>query len=115
MATQSGFVMLIGSDGVGRGDQELGQLLMQRFLHEFIGAEPKPGEMIFINHGVKLVAEDSPVLEQLRRLEAEGIEIRACSTCLDRFGLLDKVAVGFKTSMTDTVSTLAKAAKVVTV
>jgi len=114
VTTMPGFVILVSSDGLGRGDDILGRTLMQRFLHELGGVESKPEEIIFVNHGVKLVVEDSLVLEQLRRLKSEGVEIRACSTCLERFGLTGKVAVGGSTSMDATVATLAGATKVVT-
>lgn len=114
MALQEGFVMLISSDGLGRGDDELGRLLMQRFLHELGGVDRKPDEMLFLNNGVKLVVDESPVLEQLRRLEAQGVELRACSTCLDRFGLTDRVAVGNRTNMGDIAGTFTRAGKVVT-
>ena len=113
MAVSSGYVVLVGSDGLGRGDQDLGRLLMQRFLHELVGVEPKPEEVIFINHGVKLTVEGSLVLGQLQRLEEQGVEIRSCSTCLDRLGLMDRLAVGARTSMDATVATLARATKVV--
>ena len=114
MALQEGFVILISSDGLGRGDDELGRLLMQRFLHELGGVDQKPDEMLLLNNGVKLVVDESPVLEQLQRLEAQGVELRACSTCLDRFGLMDRVAVGNRTNMGDIVGTLTRAGKVVT-
>ncbi|MFC1963107.1 sulfurtransferase-like selenium metabolism protein YedF [Chloroflexota bacterium] len=115
MAIQTGFVILVESDSLGRGDKDLGQLLMQRFMHELAGTNQKPEEIIFINSAVKLVIDDSLLFGQLKRLEAEGINLCACSTCLDRFDLADKVAIGAKTSMDAIVSTLTAAVKVLTI
>ncbi len=111
----AGFVMLIGGDGLGRGDEALGRHLMSKFLHELGGQRSLPEKIMLVNHGVRLAAEGSPVLEQLRRLEVQGVEIAACGTCLSRLDLADKLAVGGKTDMRTTVTTLAEAPKVVTV
>jgi selenium metabolism protein YedF len=113
--SQKGFVLLVGSDGLGRGDEELGRLLMHRFLHELGSASTKPETALFINTGVKLVADDSPVLGQLKRLEETGVELLACSTCLERFGLMERVAVGSRTNMGHIVAALTAATKVVSV
>ena len=91
----TGTVLFIASDTLGRGDnRSLGSLLMQSFLHTVSGLHAKPEAVLLINDGVKLVTDDSPVLGELRQLESQGIEILACGTCLSRFQLTDKVAVG---------------------
>jgi selenium metabolism protein YedF len=115
MSTEHGFVVLIGNDGLGRGDEDLGRHLMSKFLHELGGQRKLPEKIMFINHGVKLVVEDSPVLEQLRHLEGAGVEIAACGTCLSRLNLIDKLAVGDKTDMRTTVAALVDAESVVTI
>ena len=112
MTIEKGFVMLVGADGLGRGDEDLGRLLIHRFLHELGVADSKPEAMLFINSGVKLVADDSPALGQIKRLEELGTEVLACSTCLDRFGLMDRIAAGGRTDMGQIVSTLTKASRV---
>ena len=115
MQLHSGSVILISSDGLGRGDEELGRLLMQRFLHELGGTSRKAELLIFINSGVALVADDSRVLAQLRRLQEQGMELKVCSTCLDRFGLTDRVRVGSITNMSEIVGTLVNADRVLSV
>ena len=115
MTVEDGFVMMIGGDGLGRGDAELGRLLMTKFLHELGGQRSLPEKVIFVNHGVKLVVRDSPVLGQIQHLEHTGVEVAACGTCLQRLGLEDEVAVGGKTDMCTTVTTLAEARKAVSV
>jgi len=86
VTVEDGFVMMIGGDGLGRGDAELGRLLMTKFLHELGGQRSLPEKVIFVNHGVKLVVRDSPVLGQIQHLEHTGVEVAACGTCLQRLG-----------------------------
>jgi selenium metabolism protein YedF len=107
-------VLFLGSDVVGRGDDyQLGSLLMQKFLHTLGGLKSRPETIVLINTGVKLVVGDSLVLGQLRQLESQGIEILACGTCLSRFQLTDKVAVGRVSDMYTIAQTLLEAEKII--
>jgi selenium metabolism protein YedF len=106
-------VVLIPSDGMGRGDEELGGILMRSFLHALNEVEPLPNAIIFINSGVKLTVEDSVVLEDLQVLEQRGVGMLACGTCLDFFGLKDKIAVGHISNMYSIAETLLGAGKLV--
>jgi selenium metabolism protein YedF len=110
----TGTVILIGSDILGRGDnRQLGSLLIQSFLHTLNGLRFKPETIIFMNNGVKLVTNDSPVLGELRQLENQGIEILACGTCLSRLGLSDRVATGQVSNMYTIADTLLRAEKTI--
>lgn len=110
----SGIVLFISSDILGRGENiELGNLLMHSFLNTLGALNSKPENIIFINNGVKLVTEDSLVLGELKQLESQGTEILACGTCLSRFNLTDKVAVGQVSNMYTLADTLLKAKKVI--
>jgi selenium metabolism protein YedF len=91
--------ILVQSDVLGRGNDELGQMLMANFLRLLGESREKPATMIFWNTGVQLVAEGSWALGHLKALEKQGVEILACRTCLDYFELTDKVKVGQPTSM----------------
>lgn len=72
----TGIVLFIASDILGRGDnRQQGSLLMQSFLHTVGGLRSSPQTIIFINNGVKLVANDSLVLGELRQLQSQGVEI----------------------------------------
>jgi len=113
MSVDRGFVVLITSDSLGRGDAELGEALTIKLLQELAGAPVQPERMLFLNSGVKLVAEGSPALPHLRALEAGGVELRACGTCLEWFGLAGRVAVGKPTNMVAIVGELGAARKVV--
>ena len=112
---REGFALLVASDSLGRGDYELGRLLMDRFLHEICGTSELPQTVIFINSGVKMVSEASPMLEHLSRLDQSGVDLLACSTCLERFGLIDKVAIGIKSDMRSIVEILTRSMKVISV
>lgn len=107
-------VLFIGSDVIGRGaDYQLGSLLMQKFLHTIGGHQMKPKAITLMNEGVRLVTRDSLALGELRQLEAHGVDILACGTCLSRFGLTNKVAVGKVSNMYDITDTMLKAGRVI--
>jgi selenium metabolism protein YedF len=112
-APEGPLVMLIASDRVGRGDDELGGVLMRSFLHTLNEVEPLPDTMIFLNAGVKLTVDDSLVLEDLRDLKGKGVEILACGTCLGHFGLKERIAVGQVSNMYSIAEELLGAGKVV--
>jgi selenium metabolism protein YedF len=97
---------LIQSDGLGRGDEKLGKVLMASFMGVLEDSPEKPAKVVFWNTGVRLVCEGSPVLEHLKGLEAEGVEILACSTCLNYFNLMDKLKVGSPTNMVKSVESM---------
>jgi selenium metabolism protein YedF len=78
-------VLVIPSEIMGRGDEKLGDILIRGFFHTLGEVEPLPDTIIFFNSGVKLVIEDSPVLEDLQALVEGGVEILACGTCLVQF------------------------------
>lgn len=110
----TGIVLFIGSDVLGRGeDSQLGSLLMQKFLHTLAGLTLRPETIILVNNGVKLVTEDSLTAGELGHLENQGIEILACGTCLSRFQLTDKVAVGQVSDMYTIADTLLRAEKII--
>jgi len=92
-------VILIQSEVLGRGDDELGMLLMANFLRLLGESREKPDTLVFWNAGVRLVCEGSWALEHLKKLEGQGVEILACTTCLEYFELTDKLKVGKPTTM----------------
>jgi selenium metabolism protein YedF len=106
-------VLTISSETMGRGDDELGQILIRGFFHALGQTSPRPDTIIFFNSGVKLVVEGSPVLEDLQALCEQGIELLACGTCLGHFLLKDKVVAGEVSNMYTIAETLMRAGKVV--
>ncbi len=110
----SGIVIFIGSDIIGRGENvELGSLLMQSFLNTVRSLPNRVETIIFMNNGVKLVAEGSHVLGELKQLAEAGVELLACGTCLSRLGLAKKIAVGQVSNMFTIADTMTRAAKVI--
>ena len=107
-------VLVVPCDEMGRGDAELGQILIRGCFHALGEVEPLPDTVIFLNSGVRLVVEGSAVLEDLERLCQQGVEILACGTCLGFYELKDRVAVGEISNMYTIVETMFAAAKVVT-
>ena len=92
-------VVAVGTDVMGRGSDELGRALVKSFLYALAQLEVPPATLLFFNGGAKLTVEGSESLEDLRALEEAGTEILTCGTCLDYYGLKDKLAVGSITNM----------------
>jgi selenium metabolism protein YedF len=107
-------VVVIPSDQMGRGEEELGRILIRAFLHTLSESE-RPDTMIFFNTGVKLTVIGAEVLEDLQTLEQEGVQILICGTCLDYFGLKGKIAVGQVSNMYTIAETMLAAGRLVTV
>ena len=108
-----GLVVAVDTDAMGRGSDELGGTLMKGFLFA-LGQLPQPPKTIlFYNGGARLTCEGSAFLEDLRALAEKGAEILTCGTCLNYYGLTEKLAVGGVTNMYAIVETLANAGKVI--
>ena len=106
-------VLAVNSAVMGRGDDELGAILIRGFFHALLEAETKPGTIIFYNSGVRLTAEGSPVLDDLVELEKYGVTLLACGTCLEYFELKDRHTVGSVTNMYTIAETLLEAERVI--
>ena len=99
-------VFLIQAEGLGRGEEQLGSLLMANFLRLLGESKEKPESLVFWNTGVRLVCEGSKVLDHLKRLEAQGVTILACTTCLEYLDLKDKMVVGKPTTMIKSIESM---------
>ena len=106
-------VLVFTRYGMGDAPAELQQLLAGKFLALLNDAALCPSQILFYTDGVRLACEGSPVLEQLRAMQARGVELILCSTCLDYLGLRDKVAVGIVGGMPDIIEATQKAEKVI--
>ena len=105
------FVIAVTEDKMGRGNDELGAVLIKAFIHTVAGQAKKPNVMIFYNTGVKLTVQGSDVLEDLKQMESEGVQILVCGTCLNYFEIKDKLAVGIVSNMYDIVETMSSAGR----
>jgi len=88
------FTIVIGSDKLGNGDDELGTALIKSYLFALSEAEVIPTNLVFLNAGVKLVVEGALTLDSLKRLVERGVNVQSCGLCLDFYGLKENLAVG---------------------
>ena len=108
-------VVLFTRNGLGDAPEELQQALAGKFLSLILEGGDLPGKILFYTEGVKLACAGSPVLEQLRRFETQGVELVLCKTCLDFFSLTEKVQAGIVGGMVDILEALHQAEKVISV
>lgn len=111
---QDDVAILVTTQFFGQGNEELGQLLMKNFLYTLTEIGSSIKNLIFMNSGVYLTCEGSPVLEHLKVLEDNGVEILSCGTCLDFYKIKDKLAVGNITNMYTAMEILTGASKSIT-
>lgn len=107
-------VLAVSDKKMGRGDEELGGVLVRGFFHTLGEINPSPDTILFYNAGVWLTLDDSPVLEDLEALEAAGTTMLVCGTCLNHYGVVDRLAVGTISNMYDIAETMLSAGKIVT-
>jgi selenium metabolism protein YedF len=112
--SQNTLVVVISSDRMGRGDDELGYVLIRSFIHTLLTLNPLPDTIIFYNTGVKLAVRDSEVLEDLKQLEEAGTSILVCGTCTNYFGISNILDVGCISNMYDITSIMAGAGRLIT-
>jgi selenium metabolism protein YedF len=106
-------VIFIASSIFGSGNEDLGRVLMRAFIKTIQELRPVPKKVIFANSGVWLTTEGSELIAELRALEAMGIAVISCGTCLDFFHLNDKLKVGTVTNMFEIAQSLLDADRVV--
>ena len=106
-------VILITREGMGSAEPALQQKLIGTWLRLLLEGGELPGAICFYTDGVKLAVEGSPVLEALAKLEEKGVHLILCKTCLDAFGLTEKVRVGIVGGMGDILAAQTIAAKVI--
>ena len=92
-------VVVISSKAMGHGGDELGTALMKGFIYALSQQEELPTTILFYNGGATIPVEGSVSLEDLKNMEAQGVEILTCGTCLNFYGLTEKLAVGEVTNM----------------
>ena len=113
MVQEQNTVVVISADHMGEGDDELGRTLLKGFIFALVTQEERPRTILFYNGGARLTCEGSDSLEDLRTLAEQGVELLTCGTCLNFYGLTDKLAVGGVTNMYEIVEKQMKATLVV--
>lgn len=108
-----GLIVVLSSNQMGLGDEVLGKLLMKGFVYALSHQEQLPEKVLMYNSGAFLSCEGSDSLEDLRELEAQGVEILTCGTCLNHYHLEDKLQVGGVTNMYDITESLLQAKQII--
>ena len=96
-------------------DLEFGQAMLGKFLGQVAEAPQKPSAICFYTEGVRAAVDDAPCGEVLEKLSQAGIPLLLCGTCIDHYGLADRVVVGEISDMATIASALGQAEKVITV
>ncbi|BEP30417.1 sulfurtransferase-like selenium metabolism protein YedF [Helicovermis profundi] len=87
-------VIYVSSDKMGSGDDTLGEILIKGYFYTLTELKPYPKAILFVNSGVNLTIDSSPVLEYIRILESYGVEVLSCGTCLDFYNITSRLSVG---------------------
>ena len=107
-------VVIINRAGMGNAPSDLQETLISTYFKVILGDNHLPKAICFYGEGVKLAVDGSPVLDSLKKLEAAGVDLILCSTCLNYFHLKGRVAVGIVGGMTDITAAMWQADKVIT-
>ena len=111
----NGYAVFVGKDVVGAGDRELGYNLMKMALYTLAQGDSVPAHVLFMNDGVKLPAgEEQQVIDSLMTLIEKGSLVLVCGTCLNYYGIADRLKVGIVSNMYDIMSAMLRADKVIT-
>jgi sulfur relay (sulfurtransferase) complex TusBCD TusD component (DsrE family) len=116
MSAENNMVLVFKTNGMGSSEtQPLKEKLAKTFLSLTAQMDPLPKALCFYTDGVKLACDESPVLEELHALEQSGVRIILCQTCIDSYGLRDQVRVGIIGGMSDIITAIWQADKVIMV
>jgi sulfur relay (sulfurtransferase) complex TusBCD TusD component (DsrE family) len=115
MPAERAIVFIFNRNGMGQtDDQELSEILAGKFLQLLAELETLPKAICFYTDAVKMACEGSAFLDELAVLEAKGVHLVLCNTCLNRLGLMDAVRVGIVGGMADIITAMTTADSVVT-
>ena len=110
---KKGMLVVLSANVMGTGDPKLGTSLMKAFVFALTKQDQLPDTILCYNTGAYLTCEGADTLEDLKLLESEGVAILTCGTCLDFYGLKEKLAVGGVTNMYDIVERMESATTIV--
>ena len=110
---RKGMLVVLSGNVMGTGDPKLGTSLVKAFVFALTKQDQLPDTILCYNTGASLTCEGADTLEDLKLLESEGVTILTCGTCLDFYGLKEKLAVGGVTNMYDIVERMESAAQII--
>ena len=111
----NGLAVVIGSDTLGKGADELGKILIKSFIYSLTELPVPPKHIMFLNSGAYLTADGSNTVDDLKKLEEKGVEILTCGTCVNYYNLQDKLAVGAVSNMYEIAARMALAGNVINI
>ena len=114
-AVSNGLTVVIGRDTMGEGAEELGKILIKGFIYSLTALSVPPKHVLFLNSGARLTSEGANTIEDIKRLEEKGTEVLTCGTCVNYYGLQDKLAAGAITDMYGITERMASAGTVVNI
>lgn len=106
-------VVVISGDTMGSGDEALGKKLMKAFIFALKSQDRIPDKIICYNRGAFLTTEDPDTVSDLKDLSDAGATVMTCGTCLDYYGLKEKLKVGIVSNMYDIVEAETNAALII--
>ena len=112
-ARKKGMLVVLSANVMGKGEEKLGKALMKAFVFALTKQDQLPETILCYNTGAYLTCEGADTLEDLKSMEAEGVTVLTCGTCLDFYGIKDKLAVGSVTNMYDIVERMEAAKTIV--
>lgn len=107
------YVVFIGKDYIGEGDQELGKNLMRMFLYTLTESVDLPTYILFMNGGVKLPTLDEQAVDHIKKLKDKGVEVLVCGACLNFYKIAEELKVGQVSNMYEILDKMQKAGKVI--
>ena len=110
---RKGMLVVLSGNVMGTGDAKLGTSLMKAFVFALTKQDQLPDTILCYNTGAYLTCEGADTLEDLKLMESEGVTVLTCGTCLDFYGLKEKLAVGGVTNMYDIVERMENAAQII--
>lgn len=112
-ARKKGMLVVLSGCTMGSGDEKLSKALMKAFVFALTKQDVLPETVLCYNTGAYLTTEGADTLEDLKLLESEGVTVLTCGTCLDFYGLKEKLAVGGITNMYEIVQRMESAQTIV--
>lgn len=110
---KKGLVAVLSANTMGNGEEQLGKILMKSFIFALTKQDQLPDTILCYNSGAFLTCEDSDSLDDLKAMEAQGVKILTCGTCLDFYGLKEKLTVGGVTNMYEIVEIMENASSII--
>lgn len=108
------YAVFVSREGIGDGDAELGSSLLKMFFYTLAQEKDIPRYILFMNSGVKVLTDNDQVIEQVKKLQDMGTGVLVCGTCLNFYGIADKLKAGTVSNMYDIASAMKSSDKVIT-